>query len=314
MTIVITGGTGSFGSALAKHLLATTDQKITILDRSEAKLLNMQRELNNSRLTFIMADIRDRERLEFTFRGADVVYHAAALKQAPLSQIYSTEFVKTNIGGTLNVIAAAGKAEVGRVLFISSDKATAPLNNYGKCKAVAEGIIVEANMIHPQTRFASVRGGNVWGSRGSVVDRWLAQDPIEMTNPDSTRFHLPMRYWMTFCVRAVDEMRGGEIFIPKCRAWRLGTLAEAFQQHFWVGINHIPPRDGDKLHEMLISGDEAGNAINVGWAFVIQPSISIREVWNYQCYDGIPLLAKVSSDGAPLMTVDELRTAIVNGG
>lgn len=316
MIITITGGTGSFGSALAKHLLATTEHKLRLLGRSESKLLDLQRELfPSSRITYILADIRDEDKLHRAFRGTDFVFHAAALKQVPLSYIHTSEFVKTNIIGTRNVALAAMDCGVDRVLFISSDKACAPFNPYGVSKAMGEAIMTEANLHVPHTtKFASVRGGNVWGSRGSVVERWTNGNVIEISDPSVTRFHLPMKYWLDFCYKVINHIHGGEVFIPKCKAWNLGTLASAFEEHFKKVILTSGARDGDKQHESLISFPELSRSVDIGWAYVIEPNKDIRDVWEYQRHEGKPVPYEIVSNRVYRMGIDELRTAIANGG
>src|SRR3990167_8468952 len=192
-TILITGSTGSFGSALAKHLLATTDCKLRLLSRSEKKMIDQQSDLApySNRTTYILADIRDRERLERAFDGVDEIYHAAALKQVPLSYIHTSQFKKTNIDGTANVIYAAIDCVVGRVLFISSDKSVAAYNPYGVSKAMAETLITEANMTVPHTtRLASVRGRDVWhyeGHTGIPVRGEITSNKVAMMGIDELR-------------------------------------------------------------------------------------------------------------------------------
>ena len=318
-TILITGATGSFGSALARHLLHTTEHKVRLLARNEGNIVNLQRELHSfsDRTTFIIADVRDMDRLIFAFDGVEEVYHAAALKQVPQSYTQVNEFIKTNILGTQNVCEAAIIADVGRVLLVSSDKSPNALNPYGSTKFLAEHIVVQANhaVVHG-TLFAAVRGGNVWGSRGSVMELWSRPETesLDVYGSDTTRFHLPMPYWLQFCQRAMSGMRGGEIFIPNCKAWKLSDLAHAFNQHFHKPIRWLDPRPGDKTHETLISEYEAQHALKLEWGSVIQPAPEIREVWHYEAHKGTPHFVPMVSNGVRPMTIDELRTAIVRGG
>lgn len=316
-TLTISGATGSFGSSLARYLLATTDLKLRLIGRSESRLQLLEFELRSPRTTFILADIRDKDRLIQAFDGSDYVVHAAALKISPLAVLHTSEFVKTNVSGTINVVNAAIQSGVKKTLFISSDKAVSPagLNAYGKSKAMGESLITEANMRSPHSRFASVRGGNVWGSRGSVVERWMTSAILEVTDPLATRFHLPMKQWMQFCEHTLATFHGGEVFTPKCNAWQLGTLAEAFLQHFpdKIAISSSA-RDGDKTHEVLIAHNELSNTVDIGWANVVQPGKSIRERWEYEEWTGKPVDKEISSDVVRSLTVDELRSAIANGG
>ena len=271
------------------------------------------------RMTYIIGDVRDRARLRRAFDGASIVVHAAALKTVPAGERHVSEFKQTNIDGTENVVNAAIDCGVGRSLFISSDKACQPVNEYGKCKAVGEGLFIQGNALGVSRgcRFAVVRGGNVWGSNGSVLTKWgecrAAGLPITVAGPETTRFHLPMDSWIDFCHHAVESMTGGEIFIPKARAWRLGDLAEAYAAPTLT----LGARGGDKLHETLIGTNESPRAIDAGWAFIIEPSPNLREVWNYKPHAGLSvdwlyIGATYTSDTADRMTIDELRELLSN--
>ena len=300
--VVITGGTGSFGQAFTRFLLANTDAKIRITSRDEAKQEQMQREFPDSRLTFILCDVRDLRKLANAVDGATIIVHAAALKRVSTGERQADEFTKTNVDGTANVIDAALLAGVPRTMFVSSDKAVQPFNAYGKSKALAESLIVQANIrgANRRVRFAAVRGGNVWGSRGSVIEVWLeqisAKKPITISDPTVTRFHLPMEAWCAFVWRSIVEMRGGEIFIPKLRAWKLGDLVSAFiRAHANEAGEPYPysvigALDGDKLHEMLIAPSEICRTLEIDWCYLIEPPGAIRDVWEYVLHDGRPLL------------------------
>lgn len=315
-TILISGATGSFGSALARHLLSTTPHKLRLLARSESRLADLERSLSQyaSRLTFILADIRDLDRLTYAFKGVDEVFHAAALKIVGQGQVHVSEFKKTNIDGTYNVTVAAGINKVQKVLFISSDKGSEPHNLYGKTKAVAEEIIREANLIWHDTKFSSVRGGNIWGSRGSVVELWGNKVPYssedvvkyEVYGQETTRFHLRMKDWLDFCIRSMSESHGGEIFVPRCKSWALADLAQAFVQTFGGETILLPARSGDKTHETLISAYELANSLALDWGYIIEPSAEIRAYWDYRPHSGYPVTEKVSSDLAERVSVEEL--------
>lgn len=317
-TILISGATGSFGSSLTRLLLSTTDHKLRLLARSESRLNQLQLELNNNpRCTFILADIRDKDRVDVAMRGVDEVYAAAALKVVGSSYTHTYEFVKTNIIGTKNIIDSARDNDVGKVLLISSDKACAAFNPYGYTKAVAEALMVEANLHVPHTtKYASVRGGNIWGSKGSVIERWIqAEQFFDVSGSDTTRFHLSMNAWLNFCITVMDSIHGGEIFIPKCRSWRLGSLAEAFIQMYPdKDFRFCPIRDGDKQHETLISEHELRYAKDLSWGYVIEPVELIRNVWNYEPHKGYDVPHPITSDTAARMGIDELRSVIKNGG
>lgn len=310
MTILITGGTGSFGSAFAEFLLTATHESIRIFSRDEHKQEAMMRRLAPCpNIEFILGDVRDVRRLLQAADGATAIVHAAALKTVPAGERHASEIVATNITGTQNVIQAAIACGVPRTIFISSDKAVAPINAYGKSKAMAESLITQANA-GARVRFASVRGGNVWGSAGSVVERWRAQkargEEIEITaNPGTTRFHLCMPEWTRFVRRALEEMQGGEIFVPKVAAWALADLARAFG----VAVNVSPPRSGDKLHETLVSHDEAHLTADAGWAYVVEPPAELRRVWGYTPLTGAHGASSWSytSNKASRLTVEQLE-------
>lgn len=318
MIFAITGGLGSFGSSLAKYLLANTPHSVRIIDRSEAKMEQfMALHSPSARLTYIIGDIRDRERLITAFYGADVVVHAAALKIVPLGEVHAQEFYKTNVIGVFNAIEAAivNHATIRKFLFISSDKACAPLNGYGKSKAVGEWLVTAANLHSHGVRFASVRGGNVWRSRGSVIEKWLSSPDhnIKVYGPQSTRFHLMMPDWLEFCLKSIQNTHGGEVFVPKCDAWNLRDLADAFFEVFHDSkVEFLPPRHNEKSIETLISEHEFSSSIDLDWGYVIEPSDEVRQVWNYTAHEGKAINGAVSSDMVRRMTVDELRTLIVN--
>lgn len=289
--IVITGGTGSFGSAFARFLLAETSARVRLISRGEHAQTALAQELGTQRATFIIADVRDRDRLCVAFDGADLVVHAAALKLVPGSEIHGWEYTLTNIFGTMNVIDAAVEVGVPRSLFISTDKAVDPYNAYGKMKAVAETLFVQANEYgrRQALKFSVVRGGNVWGSAGSVVAEWgrqiAAGHTPSVNDPDVTRFHLDMSNWIHYCWQVVHEMHGGEIFVPICEAWRLGDLAEAFGVTYTINGR----RAGDKGHEILISPHEMTRARDIGWSYVVEPNDTLRSVMGYQPWGGVPL-------------------------
>ena len=213
------------------------------------------------RMTYLLGDVRDPGRLGLAFDGVTAVIHGAALKHIHIGEEQADEFYKTNCQGSANVTRAALDAGVSRCLLVSTDKAIYPINLYGKTKAVAESLFVQANAagLHRGSRFAVARGGNVWGSRGSVSIRWRMQrlegKPLTVTDPDMTRFHLPMDDWTAFCWQALCQMHGGEIFVPKLRAWRLGDLADAFAVNGW---HTNGTRPGEKQSETLLAADEAG--------------------------------------------------------
>lgn len=316
-TILITGATGSLGMAMTACLLALPDgPRVRAFSRDEKKQEDAaQRYPPGPRLTYILGDVRDHNALYTAMDGCDGVIHAAALKRVPQSVTNAEEFFKTNTLGAANVIQAAREAGVRHTLLISSDKAVSALssNEYGKGKAIAEGLFVAAN-VKGESRgclYSVVRGGNIWNSRGSVVEKWRAavenDERLYVTGQENTRFHLTMTDWTAFVWRVLNEMHGGEIFVPKCRSWRILDLAQAFgPRDIVVG----PPRSGDKKHEIMVDG--SGRVKDIGWAYVVEPPPELRAVWNYREWYGSPMPDdfEYSSLTADKMTIDELRTLI----
>jgi len=317
--VLITGGAGSFGQAFTRHLLALpSPPRIRIYSRDEHKQEQMARAFDDMRLTFILGDVRDVSQLTIAADGCDAIVHAAALKRVPAGEQNIIEFIRTNIGGSENVVQAAIAGRVPRTLLVSSDKAVAAVNAYGKTKAAAEEIFVQANRrgVSRRCRFAVIRGGNVWGSRGSVIEVWREamqqHEPIQVNDPGVTRFHLAMPAWCEFAWQALREMRGGEIFVPKLRAWRLGDLVEALA---YDTVHHNGARAGDKNSEWLIAPHETRRAVDAGWCYVVEPSQELRAVWNYQPWPGekVPDGFGYRSDCVGRMTMDELREIIGYG-
>ena len=313
-TIVITGGTGSFGNAMTRHLLETTAHNVRVLSRDEHKQEKMSIEFPpSSRMTYVLCDVRDLDRLQLAFHGADTVIHAAANKIVGSGEIHTVEFVKTNVFGTMNVARACIDNKVKRALLISSDKAVSSANLYGKSKAVAESIFTTSNMYGHGCKFASVRGGNIWHSRGSVIEKWLSNPDhnIKVYGDQTTRFHLLMSDWLEFCLRSIHNTHGGEIFIPKCDAWSLHDLADAFFEVFHDSkVDFLPSRRGDKAQETLISEHEFSSSIDLDWGYVIEPSDEVRQVWNYVPHVGKQVTSAVSSDMVRRMGISELRSLI----
>src|SRR3990167_2502629 len=314
MLYALTGATGSFGSALTRHLLATTPHHLRLISRDEHKQAAMMREIPPSpRTTYILADIRDEERMRIALHDVDVLVHAAALKIVPVGEMHIVEMTKINVLGTMNIVNAAILNRVPKSLLISSDKSVSSVNSYGKSKALAESIFVQANAMGVSygARFACVRGGNVWASRGSVVERWTSSSVISVTQPEATRFHLAMDYWLAFCLRSIAQMRGGEIFVPLCRAWQLETLAEAFLAEFPdKRYTNVGARFSDKTHECLISDYERTHTTALHWGYAIEPSEELRSVWDYESHDGASVGEALMSNKVKMLTKGELREMI----
>lgn len=277
--VLITGGTGTFGRAFVKKLLQDSKAaKIIIYSRDEFKQHEMRQELSDpdNRLRFFLGDVRDLQRLERAFQDVDIVMHAAALKQVPAIEYNPFEGIKTNIIGTQNVIEAALNKQVGKVLFVSSDKAVQPVNLYGATKLAAEKLCIAANSYgsgsRGRVRLSVIRYGNVEGSRGSLLDVISRQRPtgvVTLTHPDMTRFWIAVDLVMDFVLKALKDMRGGEIFVPKMHSIRIVDVLKTAVPECRVKMIGIRP--GEKIHESLISSAEVGRTKDIGYAYMIVP-------------------------------------------
>lgn len=295
-TVLITGGTGSFGNAMVTRLLDGDIGRVIVYSRDELKQWQMRALCPDPRLEFFIGDVRDRDRLRRAFEVLpDFVFHAAALKHVPACEHDPFEALKTNVLGAMNVIDAAIDAGIRRVVALSTDKAAAPLNAYGRSKAMAESLFVRGNAYAGQrrTRFAVVRYGNVIGSRGSVVplfqEHHRAGRPIPITDRRMTRFWMPLTAAVDLVLEAAATMLGGEIFVPEIPSARVVDVAERIAP----GAETIETglRPGEKLHETLISDDEAPQA---AWRsrpdgsrlFVIHP---VNPSWPYPITGDTPV-------------------------
>ena len=278
--ILITGGTGSFGKKLIKTLLAEKQpKKIIVFSRDELKQHEMRvAGYDHPSLRYFIGDVRDRERLLRAMQGVDIVVHAAALKQVPACEYNPMEAVKTNILGTSNVLEAALDAGVKKVLALSTDKAVSPANLYGGTKLVAEKLVIQSNAYAAgsATRYSCVRYGNVVGSRGSVVPLFLKQrasGKITITDDRMTRFWLSLEQGVHFVMTCIEQMEGGEVFVPKIPSTKVIDLARAIAPDAEISIIGIRP--GEKLHEDLLSADEARHTIELEGMYVVQPAEAI---------------------------------------
>jgi UDP-N-acetylglucosamine 4,6-dehydratase len=275
--VLVTGGSGSFGKKFIKVMLEEYHPaKIIVYSRDELKQHEMrQAGYDHPRLRYFIGDVRDQQRLRRAFNGVDIVVHAAALKQVPACEYNPMEAIKTNILGSSNVIEAALDAGVFKVLALSTDKAVNPINLYGATKLAAEKLIVQSNAYAAgtATRFSCVRYGNVVGSRGSVVPVFLKQrnnGKITITDERMTRFWISLDQGVRFVARCIEQMRGGEVFVPKIPSMKVVDLAKAVAPG--TKVNVIGIRPGEKLHETLISEDEARNTIELEDMYVVQPA------------------------------------------
>ena len=313
-TVLVTGGTGSFGTKLIEVLLERYAlAAIRVFSRDELKQSELRRRFadEDGRMRYLIGDVRDLPRLTRAMRGVDVVVHAAALKQVPICEYNPFEAVQTNVVGAENVVSAAIENDVPLTIALSSDKAVNPVNLYGATKLCAEKIVTQGNTYsgHSVARFANVRYGNVVGSRGSVIPLFKAQAPtgiLTITDERMTRFWITLGQAVDFVLDSLGRIGGGEIFIPKIPSMRVTDMAQALApeaEHRVIGI-----RPGEKLHEVLLTEDEARHSLETENGFVILPehaSWPLREV-----EDGRPLPTgyRYSSDqNDHWLDVDELK-------
>lgn len=312
-SVLITGGTGSFGQAFARHVLTHGQpRRVVILSRDELKQFQMRQQFSkwDAKLRFFIGDVRDRERLLRAFDGIDIVVHAAAMKQVPACEYNPLEAVKTNILGATNVIDAAIDCRVSKVLALSTDKAVSPVNLYGATKLCAEKLFTQANAYSGDraTKFSSIRYGNVVGSRGSVIPLFLQQKQtgtVTVTDSRMTRFWITLPQAVQFVCRCVQQMEGGEVFVPKIPSVGLMDLVRVIAPE--CKVTFISLRPGEKLHEVLISRDEASLVRELNDSYLIQPALSF---WNVK-EQGIPVGEEFSyaSDANPWhATEEEIRT------
>jgi len=274
-TVLITGGTGSFGKNFAQHILEHSElKKLIIFSRDELKQSQMQTDMKDERLRFFIGDIRDLPRLQRAFKGVDVVVHAAALKQVPALEYNPYEAVKTNILGSQNVIEAAIDQGVQKAVLVSTDKAAMPVNLYGSTKLCAEKLFTAGNAysIDGKTRFSTVRYGNVIGSRGSIIENLILNKgahTVHITEERMTRFWIDLEKAFETVMFALENMEGGEIFIPKVPAMKLSSLFDILAPH--AKRNVIGIRPGEKIHEILLTSEEARHAVEFKDYFIVLP-------------------------------------------
>ncbi len=286
-SVLVTGGTGSFGNKFVEIMLAKhRPRRLVIFSRDELKQSEMMARFSDPSLRFFIGDVRDRERLLRAMHGVDIVFHAAALKQIPACEYNPFEAIQTNVLGAKNVIDAAIDEGVKRVVGMSTDKACGPLNLYGATKLCAEKLLVQGNVYgYPRgTALAVVRYGNVIGSRGSVVPLFSAQRTsgrVTVTDRAMTRFWIRLEQGVEFAIRCAEQMRGGEIFVPKIPSMRIMDLVQAVAPGCLV--EDIGIRPGEKLHEILVSEDESRQALEFDGMFVIEP---VDPAWGFKSWEG----------------------------
>lgn len=273
--ILLTGGTGSFGNKFTEIVLKKHKIKaIRIFSRGEKKQYDMSQKFDDERLRFFIGDVRDKERLHRAMTDVDIVIHAAALKQVPACEYNPIEAIRTNIDGATNIIDAAIDNGVDKVMAISTDKAVHPVNLYGATKMTAEKLFIQGNSYSGKsdTKFSCVRYGNVIGSRGSVIPLFLAQKKkgiLTITDVEMTRFFIKLEQGVDLVIKSIDKMKGGEIFIPKIPSMKIVDIAKAIAPDAKIKIIGIRP--GEKIHEILLTEDEARHSKEFHDFFVIEP-------------------------------------------
>jgi UDP-N-acetylglucosamine 4,6-dehydratase len=282
-SVLVTGGSGSFGRRFTETLLRHSKaRRIIVFSRDEFKQYEMQQHLaglGTDRMRFFLGDVRDAERLELAMRDVDFVIHAAALKQVPAAEYNPFECIRTNVSGAENVVRAALRNSVPRVIALSTDKAANPINLYGASKLASDKIFIAANNLagKSDTRFAVVRYGNVVGSRGSVIPlfrRLVAEgaDSLPLTDDRMTRFWITLQQGVNFVITSLSMMRGGEIFVPKIPSMRMVDLAHCMAPDLPTRVVGIRP--GEKLHEVMVTEDDSRQTLELQDRYVIEPSFA----------------------------------------
>ncbi|GGH34026.1 polysaccharide biosynthesis protein [Paenibacillus segetis] len=319
--ILVTGGTGSWGHELIAQMLPQQPQEVIIYSRNESSQVAMSRQFEDERLSFCIGDIRDKEALTRACRDVNYIFHLAALKHVPVCEDQPYEALKTNVIGTQNVIEAAIENDVEKVIYISTDKAANPSNFYGMTKAIAEKLIVYANLLRSETRFVTVRGGNVLGTNGSVVhlfkDQIRQKGQVSITDFNMTRFFLTLRDAVTLLFKASEESVGGEIFVMTMPTCRIVDLAEVLIED--AGVLNVKLvergiRPGEKIHEILMSDYESLTTVIYDEQYlVILPTLNIPGLKDrYSTYPPVSFSSFSSTDH--LMSKEEIRHILRRGG
>ena len=312
-TILVTGGTGSFGKKFTRMVLDRYDvNKLIIFSRDELKQAQMRTEFgDNPKLRFFIGDVRDKERLYRAFDGVDIVIHAAALKRVPECEYNPFEAIKTNVIGAQNIIDAAIDRGVSKIVALSTDKAVNPINLYGATKLCSDKLFIAGNSYvgGKDIRFAVVRYGNVVGSRGSVVPLFMKlknTGKLPITDPRMTRFWITLEEGVEMVFTALEKMQGGEVFVPKIPSMKVTDLAKAIAPECELEIVGIRP--GEKLHESLITASDARHTLEFDNYYIIQPEFSWWRLGNHK--DGKPIeedFEYTSDKNEEWLTVEEMR-------
>ncbi|MFJ7732316.1 UDP-N-acetylglucosamine 4,6-dehydratase (inverting) [Lysinibacillus sp. NPDC097231] len=309
-TVLVTGGTGSFGKKFINKILTLDVKKVIVFSRDEMKQYEMKQEFADSRLRFFIGDVRDKERLHRAFDGVDIVIHAAAMKHVDACEYNPFEAVKTNINGAQNIIEAAIDCGVEKVIALSTDKACSPVNLYGATKLASDKLFVAANAYvgEKKTSFSVVRYGNVVGSRGSVVPffkKIKETGTLPVTDERMTRFWITLEQGVQFVLDNLERMHGGEIFVPKIPSMRVIDLAKAIAPGCNIEIVGIRP--GEKLHEAMIMEDDARHTVEFDDYYIIQPEFPW---WSKKYAEGGKSLpdgfAYTSDNNIEWLTVEQL--------
>lgn len=324
-SILITGGTGSLGKALTRHIIdsGATPRRLIIYSRDEQKQFVMAQEFPESKYPFIrffIGDVRDRERLERAFQGVDYVIHAAAMKHVPIAEYNPDECIKTNIGGAENVVEAALKTKVSRVVALSTDKACAPINLYGATKLTSDKLFIAANNIrgNKEIRFSVVRYGNVMGSNGSVIPFFINRkkngQPLPITDEKMTRFNISLQGGVDMVMHALEYAWGGELFVPKIPSYKILDVAEAIAPEAKKEVVGIRP--GEKVHEEMITVSDSFNTYDLGKYYVVLPTVPSFDIEDFTtAFNAIKVaqgFSYNSGDNTEWETVESLRKLIKN--
>jgi UDP-N-acetylglucosamine 4,6-dehydratase len=317
-TILITGGTGSFGQALIRYLLKIKypPKKIIVFSRDELKQFYMSKIFDQKKfynIRFFLGDIRDKDRLSLAFKDVDIVVHAAALKQVPAAEYNPFEFIKTNVIGSQNVVEACLDSKIKNVIALSTDKASSPINLYGATKLCADKLFIGANNIkgNQDIKFSVVRYGNVMGSRGSVLHNFLEQKKngiLNITDNEMTRFNINMYEAIQFVINALISSKGGEIFVPKIPSFYITDLAKAVCENCKIKIVGI--REGEKIHEEMISNNESHRTVDLGNYYAILNSSIFKYYKNNRFLESN--FAYRSNSNKIFLTVAQLKKIIEN--
>ncbi|WP_035043252.1 UDP-N-acetylglucosamine 4,6-dehydratase (inverting) [Desulfovibrio sp. X2] len=316
-SVLITGGTGSFGKKCVEVILRDhSPKRLIVFSRDELKQFEMAQRFSDTDhpcMRYFIGDVRDKERLYRAFRGVDYVIHAAAMKQVPTAEYNPTECIRTNISGAENIINVAADVGVSRVVALSTDKAVNPINLYGATKLCSDKLFVAANAYTgSQTIFSVVRYGNVMGSRGSVIPFFIkkrTEGEIPVTDPRMTRFWITLEEGVELVLRAFELSGGGEIFVPKIPSMNIMDLAAAIAPGVPTKVVGIRP--GEKLHEMMITSEDSRNTMDVGDYYIIKPDSLVLKYKG--TLDGIPVpenFAYSSDTNSSWLSVDELRATL----